>query len=155
MSRLQHIIPSGIIALVGIWVAYVSFTQQPAEAFLFPRLISVVFVALALWTFGKALLGWSRVGQGVSLELAKTIAPGLIVAGVYIFWGAKTLGFYAAATIAVFLLITWYDGKPMGKPMAALSSWIRRILITALIIAVLYGLFALLLSVYTPRGMFM
>ena len=151
MSRLQHIIPSGIIALVGIWVAYVSFTQQPAEAFLFPRLISVVFVTLALWTFGKALLGWSRVGQGVSLELAKTIAPGLIVAGIYIFWGAKTLGFYAAATIAVFLLITWYD----GKPMMAVSSWVRRILITALIIAVLYGLFALLLSVYTPRGMFM
>lgn len=151
MSRLQHIIPSGIIALVGIWVAYVSFTQQPAEAFLFPRLISVVFVTLALWTFGKALLGWSRVGQGVSLELAKTIAPGLIVAGIYIFWGAKTLGFYAAATIAVFLLITWYD----GKPMTAVSSWVHRILITALIIAVLYGLFALLLSVYTPRGMFM
>ena len=151
MSRLQHIIPSGIIALVGIWVTYVSFTQQPAEAFLFPRLISVVFVTLALWTFGKALLGWSRVGQGVSLELAKTIAPGLIVAGIYIFWGAKTLGFYAAATIAVFLLITWYD----GKPMTAVSSWVRRILITALIIAVLYGLFALLSSVYTPRGMFM
>lgn len=151
MSRLQHIIPSGIIALVGIWVAYVSFTQQPAEAFLFPRLISVVFVTLALWTFGKALLGWSRVGQGVPLDLAITIAPGVIVAGVYIFWGAKTLGFYAAATIAVFLLITWYD----GRPMAAISSWVRRILITALIIAVLYGLFALLLSVYTPRGLFM
>lgn len=151
MSRMQHIIPSGVIALVGTWVAYISFTQQPADAFLFPRLISVAFVALALWTFGKALLGWSKVGEGVSLELAKTIAPGLIVAGIYIFWGAKTLGFYAAATISVFLLITWYD----GKPKAALSSWIRRILITALIITVLYGLFALLLSVYTPRGMFM
>ena len=151
MSRMQHIIPSGIIALVGIWVAYVSFTQQPAEAFLFPRLISVVFVALALWTFGKALLGWSKVGQGVSLDLAKTIAPGMILAIIYVFWGAKTLGFYTAATIAVFILITWYD----GKPMAAISSWIRRILVTALIIAVLYGLFAQLLTVYTPRGMFM
>ncbi len=151
MSRMQHIIPSGIIALVGIWIAYVSFTQQPAEAFLFPRLISVVFVALSLWTFGKALMGWSRVGQGVSLELAKTVAPGMIVAFAYIFWGAKTLGFYAAASIAVFVLISWYD----GKPMMAISSWIRRVLITVLIIAVLYGLFAQLLSVYTPRGMFM
>ena len=151
MSRMQHIVPSGIIALVGIWIAYVSFTQQPAEAFLFPRLISVVFVALSLWTFGKALMGWSRVGQGVSLELVKTVAPGMIVAFVYIFWGAKTLGFYAAASIAVFVLISWYD----GKPMMAISSWIRRVLITVLIIAVLYGLFAQLLSVYTPRGMFM
>ena len=151
MSRLQHVIPSGVILLVGIWVAYVSFTQQPAEAFLFPRLIAVVFVALALWTFGKAVLGWSKVGEGVSAQLAKNIAPGMILACLYIFWGAKTLGFYAAATLTVFLLITWYD----GRPMAAISSWIRRILITALIIAVLYGLFAQLLSVYTPRGMFM
>lgn len=54
--------------------------------------------------------------------------------------GIALVGVYAAATFAVFLLITWND----GKPMAAISFWIRRILITALIIAVLYGLFALL-----------
>lgn len=151
MSRLQHIIPSGVILLVGIWVAWVSFTQQPAEAFLFPRLISVAFVALALWTFGKAVLGWSKVGQGVSLDLARNIAPGLILACLYIFWGAKTLGFYTAATITIFLLISWYD----GKPMTAVSSWLRRVLITALIVAVLYALFAQLLGVYTPRGIYM
>lgn len=151
MSRTQHIASSGVVLAVGLWVLWVSFTQQPASAFLFPRLISVVFVALAAWTFGKALLGWSKVGEGVSLELASKLAPGLILACVYIFWAAKTLGFYAATTIAVFLLITWYDGRAMSD----LKAWARRILITAIIMAVLYGLFAKVLSVYTPRGMFL
>ena len=151
MSRTQHILSSGVILAVGLWVAWISFTQQPAEAFLFPRLIAVAFVALATWTFAKALLGWSKVGDGVSAALAANIAPGLILACVYVFWGAKTLGFYAATTIAVFLLISYYDGRAMTD----LKVWARRILITAVIMAVLYGLFAKVLVVYTPRGMFM
>lgn len=61
MNRTQHIISSGLVAFVGLWVCGISYTQQPAEAFLFPRLISSVFVALALWTFGKAIMGWSKV----------------------------------------------------------------------------------------------
>ena len=151
MSRTQHIASSGLILAVGLWVCWVSFTQQPAEAFLFPRLISVAFVALAGWTFGKAVLGWSKVGDGVSMALAKNIAPGLILACIYIFWGAKTLGFYTATTISVFLLISYYDGRAMSE----IRSWGRRIFITAIIMAVLYGLFAKVLVVYTPRGMFM
>lgn len=151
MSRTQHILSSGVILAVGLWVAWISFTQQPAEAFLFPRLIAVAFVGLAAWTFAKALLGWSKVGDGVTAALAANIAPGLILSAIYVFWGAKTLGFYAATTIAVFLLISYYDGRAMTD----LKVWARRILITAVIMAVLYGLFAKVLVVYTPRGMFM
>ena len=79
MNRAQHIIPSGIVFFVGVWIAWVSFTQQPSEAFLFPRLISAAFVALAGWTFVKALLGWSKVGSGVTRSMALNLAPGLIV----------------------------------------------------------------------------
>ena len=46
MRQWQHIIPSGAIAALGLWVCYVSFTQKPTQAFLFPRLISSVFVVL-------------------------------------------------------------------------------------------------------------
>ena len=53
MQRFQHAIPAGLIALVGLWVCFVSYTQTPAAAFAFPRLISTVFVVLALWTFSK------------------------------------------------------------------------------------------------------
>ena len=68
LPRNQHIVASGLVAAVGAWVTYISYTQEPAAAFLFPRMISTVFVVLALWTFGKALLGKSQVGNGLSIS---------------------------------------------------------------------------------------
>ena len=56
LPRTQHIVASGLIAAVGIGVAYISYTSEPARAFLFPKIISTAFVVLALWTFGKACL---------------------------------------------------------------------------------------------------
>ncbi|WP_420861130.1 tripartite tricarboxylate transporter TctB family protein [Algirhabdus cladophorae] len=150
MTRTQHIIPSGIVFAVGAWVAFVSYTQQPAEAFLFPRLIATIFVVLAGWTFVKACLGWSKVGEGVTWGMIRNLIPGLIVAGVYIFWAAKGLGFYTATTIAFFILLSLYDPASHGSP----KTWIKRIIITACFMAVMYGLFAKLLKVYTPREIF-
>ena len=150
LPRLQHIVGSGIVATVGIWVAYVSYTQQPTEAFLFPRLIATVFVVLALWTFAKACLGWTKVGNGITVRQFTNLLPGLIIALIYIFWAAKGLGFYTATTIAFFILLSLYD----PAPHTALKSWGKRILITAVFMAVMYGLFAKLLKVYTPREIF-
>ncbi len=150
LPRTQHIIASGLVAAVGIWVAFVSYTQEPAAAFLFPRLISTVFVILALWTFAKAIMGRTRVGNGLNAEAMRNIVPGLIVAIVYVYWAASALGFYTASAIAFFILVSLYDPAPHG----ALKSWIKRILITAGFVAVMYGLFAELLSVFTPREIF-
>ena len=150
MTRTQHIVPSGIITLVALWVCWTSYTQQPTEAFLFPRLISTLFLVLSLWTFGKAVLGFSKVGKGVSLAMVRNLAPGLIVAFFYVFWAAKTFGFYASSMVAFFLLLSLYDAAPHNHA----STWVRRLLITAIYMAVMYCLFALVLQVYTPRGMF-
>jgi len=147
MTRMQHIIPSGIIAAVGLWVAYISFTQEPAAAFLFPRLISTIFVILSLWTFGKALLGLSKTGTGITWAMISRMAPGLVIALIYVFWAAKGLGFYTATTIAFFILLSLYDPASHRE----LKSWGKRIIITACFMAVMYGLFAKLLKVYTPR----
>ena len=147
MRQWQHVLPSGAIALLGIWICYVSYTQTPAQSFLFPRLISSVFVVLALWTFGKAVLGKSRVGSGISLTLFTNILPGLIISAVYIYWAAAGLGFYTGTTIAFFLLLSFYDPAPHDE----LRSWIKRVLITAGFITVMYLLFSMLLNVYTPR----
>jgi len=147
MSRWQHVIPSGIVAAVGIWVCWISYTQQPAQAFLFPRMISTVFVVLALWTFGKAVLGWSRVGDGISRTIVINIAPGLLILLVYVFWAAKALGFYTASTIAFFVLLSIYDPAPHSEA----KSWIKRAAITLGFLGVMYGLFAGVLNVFTPR----
>ncbi|KNG92904.1 tripartite tricarboxylate transporter TctB family protein [Pseudaestuariivita atlantica] len=150
LPRNQHIIASGLVAAVGVTVAYISYTAQPAAAFLFPRIISTVFVVLALWTFGKALLGRTKVGNGLSATAIRNILPGLVVALVYVFWAAQTLGFYTASTITFFILVTLYDPAPHGE----VKSWVRRIIITAGFLAVMYGLFAMLLNVFTPREIF-
>lgn len=150
MSKLSHVLSSGTIAAVGLYVAYLSYTQQPADAFLFPRLISTVFVALALWTFGKAVMGLSKTGDGVSAESLRRMLPGLVVSSIYVFWAAKSLGFYTATAIAFFILLSIYDPKPHTE----VKSWGKRVIITAGFIAVMYGLFALLLKVYTPREIF-
>ena len=147
MSRTQHIIPSGIVFLVGCWVTWISFTQQPVEAFLFPRMISMVFVALAGWTFAKALLGKSKVGLGLSRTMVINLAPGLLVMLVYVFWAAKGLGFYTATAGAFFILLSLYDPASHSD----IKTWVKRGIITAVFVAVMYGLFAQLLSVYTPR----
>lgn len=150
MNFAQHRIASGVIAAVSVWVFWISFTRQPAEAFLFPRVISVFFLIFAFWTFGKALLGMSKVGSGLSRRQVKNIAPGVAVAAIYIFWAAKGVGFYVSSTIVFFLLLTLYDPSPNSKP----KTWIKRGLITLGFLVIMYILFALILKVFTPRGMF-
>lgn len=150
LPRVQHIVASGVVAVVGIWVTYVSYTQQPSEAYVFPRLIATVFVILAIWTFIKACLGWTKVGNGLSGAHFMRLLPGLAVTLIYVFWMAKGLGFYTATTIAFFILLCLYDPAPHG----AIKSWGKRILITACFMAVMYGLFAKLLTVYTPREIY-
>ena len=150
LPRNQHIIASGVIATIGLTVAYISFTQEPAAAFLFPRLISSVFAVLAIWTFLKAVLGRTKVGNGLSGEAMKNLAPGLIVMVIYVFWAAKGLGFYTATAIAFFILLSLYDPAPHSE----IKSWGKRVLITAGFMVVIYGLFAQLLYVFTPREIF-
>ena len=139
-----------MIAAIGLTVAYISFTQEPAEAFLFPRLISSVFAVLAIWTFVKAALGRSKVGDGLSGEAMKNLAPGLIGVVIYVFWAAKGFGFYTATATAFFILLSLYDPAPHG----VIKSWGKRMLITAGFMVVMYGLFAQLLYVFTPREIF-
>lgn len=150
LPRTQHIIASGLVALVGVTVTYISYTQQPSEAFLFPRMISTVFSVLALITFAKALAGRTKVGNGLSREAMHNIAPGLIVALVYIFWAAEFFGFYVGSTLAFFILLSFYDPAPHGE----IKSWAKRVVISLGFLAIMYGLFNKLLTVFTPRGMF-
>ncbi len=150
LPRNQHIVASGLIAAIGVSTAYISFTQEPADAFVFPRLISSVFAVLAIWTFVKAVLGRTKVGNGVSGKAMRNMLPGLIVTIVYVYWAAKGLGFYTATAIAFFVLLSLYDPAPHSE----MKSWLKRILITAGFMAVMYGLFAQLLNVFTPREIF-
>ncbi len=92
----------------------------------------------------------SKVGNGLDLQSMRNILPGLIVALVFVYWAAKGLGFYTASTIVFFILLSLYDPAPHTEA----KSWIKRAAITAGFLAVMYGLFAGLLNVFTPREIF-
>ena len=98
--RLQHVVPALVVLTLAAVVTWLSFTQQPSDAFLFPRLISVVFIALAVWNFLRAALGMAKVGGGVSMRVLINLTPGLVVMLVYVLFAARELGFYLASAIA-------------------------------------------------------
>ena len=147
-SRLQHAISSTAVLIVAVLVTWISFTQQPAEAFLFPRLISIFFCGLATWNFVRAITGMAKIGEGLSLDTFKKLIPGMIVMLIYAFYAAKGLGFYLASAITFLTIYTLYDPTPLLNA----RGWLRRIAVTFLFMAVIYGLFAMLLKVQTPRG---
>ncbi len=149
-SRSQHLIPASAIFAVSAVVAWLSFTQEPADAFLFPRVISVFFLGLAGWNFTRAALGLARVGDGVPRRVLKNIAPGLSVMLIFVFFLAGGLGFYVGSALAFAAIYTLYDPAPVSD----LRAWRKRIVVTVLFMTVIYGLFALLLKVQTPRGFF-
>jgi len=149
--RVQHLAPNLLITGVSIFVTWLSFTQEPSSAYLFPRVISSLMTILALWSLARAALGISRAGEGVDLATALNIAPGLILIFIYVFWAARTLGFYTASSLAFLLLFTIYDPTPVTR----IRGWALRIVITAAFMAVMYALFTLLLKVQVPRGRFL
>lgn len=150
MNFTQHRISSGILTVIAIAILVISFTREPAAAYLFPRIISVFFTAFAVITFAKAMMGRSRVGTGLSMQDFKNICPGLVISLIYIFWGAKTLGFYTGFALAFFALLSAYDPAPNN----ALKTWLCRLIITICVVAVMFLLFSTMLQVHTPRGLF-
>ncbi|MGI9351016.1 MAG: tripartite tricarboxylate transporter TctB family protein [Rhizobiaceae bacterium] len=149
--RIQHLISSTAVLIVALLVTWISFTQQPSEAFLFPRLISVFFSSLAIWNFVRAAGGMARVGEGMNMPIFMNLLPGTIIMLVYVFFASKVLGFYLASTITFLAIFTLYDSTPLSDA----KGWGKRLVITLAFMTLIYGLFALLLKVQTPRGIWL
>lgn len=149
-TRAQHLIPASVILVLSLSVAWLSFTREPADAFLFPRMIGSVMLLLAVWNFLRAFLGMARIGDGLSKSAVVNLLPGLILMVVFVLFAAKLFGFYVASYAAFLGVYSLYD------PAAHLSvaTWVKRLLVTTVFMLVIYGLFTLLLKVQTPRGMF-
>jgi ABC-type multidrug transport system permease subunit len=149
--RMQHLVPATLVLALAATVTWLSFTREPADAFLFPRIISVVMVLLAAWNFARAALGLARVGAGFSYTQLLRLLPGVLVMCVYVFFAARWLGFYTASLATFVAIYALYD----PAPHTALTSWLKRVAIAAIFIAIMYLLFSVLLKVQTPRGLFL
>lgn len=148
--RLQHIVPASVVFLISSAVIFISFTQEPADAYIFPRLISVFFFALAIWNLARALLGLAKVGEGLNMRATKNFLPGVLVTLVFMLVGVKLIGIYVTSFVAFVTIYTLYDPAPFNS----IGAWIRRIVVAAIFMVVIYLLFAKLLFVQTQFGLF-
>lgn len=159
ISSLRHLflaIPfiSILIFVLSIIVAYLSFTQQPSEAFVFPRVISVIFVFLSFVNLAQSI--FLRVscdsdsGLGISFLQLRNMFLGLLIMLLYVFWGSWFLGFYVSSGVCFFLLYSLYD----SSGLFSFFDIFKRLLITLSFMCIIYGLFALVLRVQTPLGVF-
>ena len=119
-----------------------SFRGAPAEAYAFPRLLSIL---LLIFCAAAALSRAESASAPLDAATIKKIAPGLFVVVVYIA-AAETVGFYASAGAAFFALAFLYGRKPRRV-------WVV-FAVSCAIMAALFGLFGLLLRAQTPRGFF-
>ena len=108
--RMQHLIPATLVLVLAGTVTWLSFTREPADAFLFPRIISVAMILLALWNFARAALGLARVGAGFTYTQLLRLLPGVVVMCIYVFFAARWLGFYTASLIT-FITILACEGR--------------------------------------------
>ena len=69
---------------------------------------------------------------------------------IFVFLAAKALGFYVASYNAFVGIYSFYDPASHRSP----TVWGKRCLVAAVFMCVIYGLFAMLLKVQTPRGLF-
>ena len=142
-------------------VAWLSFTGQPAEAFLFPRVIAAVFLVLACANAIHSVFaaiggdkgdrgdkgGDKGDDKGVSMRELKNMAPGAIILAIYVL-AAKNWGFYASSALAFLAIYGFYDPADWRSGRA----WAKRLFVAAVFMVVLYVLFALVLQVQTPKG---
>lgn len=147
MNKLEQSVPGLILVAAGIWLCMVSFTQQPAAAFTFPRLIAVLFIILSIIAVGQSMLSKDKSETSIPIHIWKNILPGLGVAAIYVFWASKTLGFYTAAAITMFILMLIYAPESYKN----INNGVKLLVITAGFTTVMYLMFAVLLGVFTPR----
>ncbi len=147
-GRLQQSAAALAILAVAGWIAVIGFDVEDPQPYLFPQLISVIMVALALAATARAVRGLNRTGIGIGRGKFLNIAPGLAVMLVHVFVLADWLGFYAAAFLGMLTLYALYDPSPHLAP----RTWAVRLAVTLGFVAIVYAVFALGLKVQTPQG---
>lgn len=149
-GRTQQTVAAAIILLLGLWVAFISFSVTDAQPYLFPQLISVVMVGLAAMALLRAIRGNNRTGTGLTATQLVNILPAMALMLAYVFIAIPVLGFYSAGTLAFLTLYTLYDPSPHDS----LKTWLTRFAVTAGFMTLIYVVFNMGLQVQTPRGLF-
>ncbi len=139
-------------SVIGLAVASLftmaSFYKTDPEVYLFPRIIAIFLVFLALIQCALAYKRFSSTDASRQVTIAwKGLFPGLAVTVIYVLV-LETIGFYVSAFFAFLLIVSVYGKRAvMHKKALILKCGFGLILV-----CVLYFLFWSLLNVRTPTG---
>lgn len=141
-----RLLPGLLMLGLASAIAWASFSAGEPQAYLFPRLLSVVMLVLTLLNLAGE---WRRRGgYGLSGPMLWRMLPGFAVLLGLTAWAAQTIGFYVASFAAMFLIVCFYDPRRRSPGRFA-----RHALVSLAFMAVLYLLFQQILQVQTPRGL--
>lgn len=131
-----------LFALVAV---YASFAAGEPEAYVFPRLASTLMLIFCGANLIRRAAADSAKKAALTPRLLQKIAPGAIVIALYLLL-AEDLGFYLSAAATFFTLSLLYGKR---------KHWLSATVVTVCVIMVLYIMFAVVLKVHTPRGIWL
>lgn len=143
VPKTRYLAPVGAVAFAIVLFVY-GMTRAEHQAYAFPNLFVAAMIAFALLWLASSVTGSAAV-KSESSRLPE-VAWGLIAIAVYLF-AAEWLGFLLSSIIVFFVMGVGYD--PDGPTVkGALLTGVYALLF----LAVIYGLFNILLKVQTPEG---
>lgn len=140
------------LAMLALAVAlyFVSATPDNQSAFVFPRMLALILVAIAAASVGYAWHRSDRKADAARVRIPwRAIWPALLVF-VFAVNAAEQLGFYVTCLIAFVSLAAIYSSPDRLLPGIA-----KICVIAVAFIGVLYILFSLILRVQMPPGVVM
>ncbi len=143
---------ASVIALgAAVLFCVASFWNTDAEVYLFPRIIAILLLVLAIMQSITTFRNSSKTAEIKQAYIAwRGLIPGLIVSIAYVI-SIEFIGFYVGALLAFIILVSLY-GKRSAMDAKAMA---LKLAIGLLLVCVLYGLFWHLLNVRTPTGWFL
>lgn len=125
-------------------------TATMPRAYLFPNILALAMIGLAVYTLVSE---WVRLGTPAATLVGQvpwgTLAPALIILGGYVYLLPR-LGFYTTSLALFIILVLVYS-----PPRRLASRFLLPIALGLIFMLVIYGLFAVLLHVLAPAGLFM
>ena len=144
MLKINNLISLICILFISILLAYASFTggsENPSEAYLFPKLITFVMIILSSVSLIFYFLNKSFSVAEVDIKKLSIYLISLIL---FIFFG-EIVGFYFFAILLFFINSYYYSEDKNIKKI------IQNMIVTFIFMLFIYFLFSIMLKVQVPR----
>ena len=134
-----------LVAAIAGLIFRISYFQESAEAYLFPSIVAIAMLGLALLSLFREAVDLCVDDFQAFPFVRQVPAIVMMVAGVAL---VEILGMYSSAFLVLFLVSYWYSPQEDG----------RRRLLNSLVFSVgfagfMYLLFTVMLNVQLPRGL--